>query len=659
MGTRQTVLSPRMTRSFRVVLAEGERRLAAIMFTDIVGYTAMTQKDEASALKMLETYRGLVRPLIPKYGGREVKTMGDGSLVEFGSALEASECAVEMQKVLHNFNANAPAKILARVGIHVGDVVHSSGDIYGDAVNIASRIEPLATGGGICISGQVYYQVRNKLPYSAFRIEAGELKNVSHPTDVYRIELPWEGGSMATGTKSDRRRLAVLPLDNISPDPNDEYFADGLTDELISVLSKVKGLEVIARTSVLRYKGGAKQIAVIGEELRVGSVLEGSVRKAGNRIRVTAQLINASNQAHIWSDTYDRQLDDVFALQSDIAQKVAEALRLELSTPEALRQQPTPNLEAYTLFLRGRYAFNRLNKESLLKGIDYFESAVDLAPDFASCYAYLAQAWLLLGFFEFLPPEDAFAKAEAFASKALDLDESLAEGHVAMGRLLRMYEWKFVEADKQLKRAIELEPNLATAHAYRAQGLLALAREEEAEAEAKRALELDPLSVPTCQILGTVYLYDGRYDEAIELFVRALEIDADSPFPLGNLGLAYVQKGLLDKGIPMIEKANEIEKTNPSTKNDLAYAYAKAGRIEDVRKILAELLDMHEVSRRAAPAIAGVYTTLGEYDKAFEWLEKAFEEHAAYLGNLKHDFIYKPLRSDPRYNDLAHRIGLN
>ncbi len=628
------------------------------MFTDIVGYTALTQSNESLAMKLLEKHRELIRPVLSKHSGREVKTIGDAFLVEFASALEATECAVEMQKSLHEYNERVSDKVLVRVGIHVGDVIHKDGDVYGDAVNIASRIEPLATGGGICISGQVYYQVRNKLPYDAFRIEAGELKNVSYPTDVYRIELPWERGNAALRDRSDRRRLAVLPLANISPDPNDEYFADGLTDELITVLSKVKGLEVIARTSVLRYKGGAKQIATIGEELRVGSVLEGSVRKAGNRIRVTAQLVDASNQAHLWADTYDRQLDDIFAVQSEIAQKVAEALRLELSTPEALRVHSTPILEAYTLCLRGRFALTRFNKESMLKGIGYYERAIALAPDYALCYAYLAQAWLLLGFFEFLPPEDAFPKAKAYASKALELDESIAEGHVAMGRLLRMYEWNFVDADKELKRAVELEPNLATAHAFRAQGLTPLGRKEEALSEAKRALELDPFSVSTCQILGTQYLYDGLYDEAIELYGRALEIDPDSPFPLGNLGLAYVQKGLLEKGIPLIERANGIERTNPSSKNDLAYAYAKAGRIEDVKRILAELLDMRKDSRRAAPAIAGVYTTLGEYDKAFEWLEKAFEEHTPYLASIDTDFIYDPLHSDPRYKDLAQRVGI-
>jgi adenylate cyclase len=638
-------------------LSEGERRLAAIMFTDLQGYTSMTQKDEAAALKVLDAYRSLVRPTVPNHGGREVKSMGDGFLIEFGSALEAAECAVEIQKRVRDFNENAGHPLTVRVGIHVGDVVHRGGDVFGDAVNIASRIEPLATGGGICITGQVYYQVRNKLPYNAVKIEAGELKNVAYPTDVYRVELPWEGRGANPAAGSSGRRLAVLPLDNISPDPNDEYFAAGLTDELITALSKVKGLEVIARTSVLRYKGGAKQIATIGRELQVASVLEGSVRKSGNRIRVTAQLIDASNEAHVWADSYDRQLDDVFAVQSDIAGKVAEALRLELSKDE-LKPRKAPNLEAYTLCLKGRFASTKLNRESFLKAIVYYERAIALAPDYAACFADLAQAWLLLGFFELSPPESAFPKAKEYATRALELDPTIAAGHVAMGRILRLFEWKYEEADKELRRAVELEPSLATAHAFRAQGLMPLGRKEEAAREGMKALELDPFSAVTCQVLGTVYLYDHRYDDALELFQRALDLDPDSPFPLGNMGLTYVQKGMIEKGIEFIERATAIEGSNASSLGDLAYAYARAGRRSDVEGILKRLLELRKDSRRAAPSIAGVYADLGEYDKAFEWLEVALGERTPYLGSVDSDFIFDPLRSDPRFGDLLRRIGL-
>lgn len=630
------------------------------MFTDIVGYTALAQENESAALELLERHRQLLRPLFSKHAGREIKTMGDAFLVEFSSALEATLCAVDIQSTVHSRNLERGEKLQVRIGIHVGDVMHQGNDVLGDAVNIASRIYPLAAPGGICISEQVQDHIKNKISYPLVKIQVEQLKNVREPIGIYKVVLPWDGTRIEAeaAPRPDRHRLAVLPLDNISPDPNDEYFADGLTDELITALSRVNGLEVIARTSVLRYKGGAKQIATIGDELDVGSVLEGSVRKAGNRIRVTAQLVSASNQAHIWADTYDRQLDDVFAVQSDIAEKVAEALRLEFSSSERMVKRPTPNLEAYTLCLKGRFAASKLTRESLLKGIELYEKAVALAPEFASCYADLAQAWLMLGFFELLPPRDALAKAKSYAEKALDIDDSLAAGHVAMGRVLRLYDWRLADADEELKRATELEPSLAIAHAFRAQGLQALGRREDALAEARRALELDPFSVMTCQILGTVYLYDRRYDEAIEQYERALEIEPNSPFPLGNLGLAYVQKGLYEKGIPMIEKASQIEGSNPTGMNDLAYAYARAGRKEDARRLLAELLEIHKDSQRAAPAIAGVYTTLGEYDKAFEWLDVALEQRSPYLFSISQDFIFDPIRSDSRYRDLMHRSGL-
>jgi TolB-like protein/Flp pilus assembly protein TadD len=639
-------------------MQQDERRLAAIMFTDIQGYTALTQENEQTALRLLERYRELVRPVLSRYGGREVKTMGDGSLIEFGSALEAAECAVEMQRVIHEYNQSAATKMVVRVGIHVGDVVHRGGDVFGDAVNIASRIEPLAKGGGVCVTGQVYYQVMNKLPLKAERIESGGLKNVSIPTEVYRFELPWEAEESSSGNREERR-LAVLPLDNISPDPNDEYFAEGLHDELITSLSRVNGLEVIARTSVLRYKGGTKQVAAIGRELNVGSILEGSVRKAGNRIRVTAQLINASNEAHVWAETYDRQLDDIFAVQSDIAGKVADALRLKLSPRTRLESRRTANPEAYTLYLRGKLAATKLNKESLRKAIDYFERAVAIVPDSAECHAEIAQAWLLLGFFELLPSEDSFAKAKAAAEMALALNNNLPEGHIALGRLLRLADWKFEEADVELKRAVELAPGLAAAHAFRAQGLQVLRRTEEAEEEAKKALELDPFSVTTCQILGTVYLYGNEEDKAIELYQRALDIDPSSPFPMGNLGLAYVRKGEVEKGVALIEKAQEFESRNASSMNDLAYAYGRAGRTDDVKRILAELLQMRRETGRAAPSIAGVYVTLGDYDKAMDWLEEAAKEHSAYFGSVTSDFIFDPLRSHPRYVALMKKMGLH
>jgi adenylate cyclase len=280
-----------------------ERRLAAIMFTDMVGYSALAQTNETLAMELLEGHRKLIRPILPRYGGNEIKTMGDGSLVEFQSALEALNCAIEMQRHVHGENQMAPSekRTKLRIGIHVGDVIHRGGDIFGDAVNIASRILPLATDGGICISGQVYDQVRNKTESPLAKLEPMSLKNISLPIEVYNVVMPWEMTPMEPRTKLDPRRLAVLPLRNMSPDPNDEYFADGMTEELITSLAGISELTVIARTSVMQYKTIMKKVTEIGRELNVGSLIEGSVRKAGNKLRITVQLVNAQDDGHIWT----------------------------------------------------------------------------------------------------------------------------------------------------------------------------------------------------------------------------------------------------------------------------------------------------------------------------------------------------------------------
>ena len=290
-------------------MADGERRLAAIMFTDIVGYTHLSQTNESLALELLEEHQRLLRPAFAAHGGTEVKTMGDAFLVEFKSALQAVMCAVEIQKKMAERNAAAPPsrKLELRIGIHVGDVVNGAGDIYGDAVNVASRIEPLAEPGGVCISQQVFDQIRNKTPLEIDKVGDVNLKNVYLPVGIYKIGLTGSRAS-AEQLSGPKERLAVLPFVNISPDPNDEYFADGLTEELIAKLSEVKGLKVIARTSVMNYKRKEKKVSEIAAELRVGSVIEGSVRKAGDRIRISVQLIDPRTEEHLWSSNYDSKL---------------------------------------------------------------------------------------------------------------------------------------------------------------------------------------------------------------------------------------------------------------------------------------------------------------------------------------------------------------
>jgi adenylate cyclase len=338
------------------------RKLVAIVFTDLVGYTDLAQKDERLALQLLEKHNEFIRRTFKRHGGREVKTMGDAFLLEFGSALEATEFAIDAQRELRELNSGQPSErnIMVRIGIHAGDVVERGGDIFGDAVNVASRIYPLAEPGGVCLTEEVYLQVRNKVPYPMERLPEQSLKHVDYPVTVYRLPLSFRQGGPSGGALP-RNRLAVLPFTNISPDPKDEYFADGMTEELISTVSKVRELQVISRTSVSCYKGGGKSVGEIGRELNVGAILEGSVRKVANKVRVSAQLIDVQGDRHLWSETYDRELKDVFGIQREIAHRVANALEVQLlgADSQAIGKRGTKSTEAYTFYLKGRYFWNK------------------------------------------------------------------------------------------------------------------------------------------------------------------------------------------------------------------------------------------------------------------------------------------------------------
>ncbi|MGA7924097.1 MAG: adenylate/guanylate cyclase domain-containing protein [Thermoplasmata archaeon] len=317
-------------------MPDGSRRLAAIMFTDMVGFTSIAQRDEDSAFRLLEEHRSLLGPLFSEHGGRVIKTMGDGFLVEFASALESVRCAQRIQDVLRSRNASAGSleKIRLRIGIHVGDIIDRGGDIVGDAVNVASRLEPLADPGGICVSEQVLDQIHNKLPLNWQPVVAPYLKNVEFPSRIFRLEILAEGAKSSLPPKEPGSyvRVAVLPFASMSPDPADEFFADGMTEEMIMHLSRGTGLRVVARTSVMPYKGIVKGIREIGRELAVGSILEGSVRRSQNKLRISVQLIDAGTEEHLWVDRFDRELTDVLAIQEEIARSVSKVLQGKLVT---------------------------------------------------------------------------------------------------------------------------------------------------------------------------------------------------------------------------------------------------------------------------------------------------------------------------------------
>src|SRR5437667_758038 len=380
--------------------SQPQRRLAAIMFTDMVGYTALGQRDESLSLALVEEQRRFLRPIFKRHNGKEIKSMGDAFLVEFSNALDAVRCAYDIERTSREFNIGRriDRRIRLRIGLHLGDVVESQGDISGDAVNIASSIQSLAEDVGVCVTPQGYAHVENKFDLPLKSLGTRSVKNVSAPVEVYKMVLPWEKEQRNPAEQLDPSRVAVLPFANMGPDPGDSYFADGITEEIISTLSGVSGLNVISRTSVMSYKGTTKRVKEIGGELEAGSVLEGSFRKAGNKIRVTAQLIDVRDDRHVWTHSYDRNLDDVFGVQTDIAKQVSDALRIRILAPEfdRIERKPTESAKAYTFYLRGRYHLNRRGIDDIRKAAEYFAQAIKGDPKFALGHAGLADCHELL-----------------------------------------------------------------------------------------------------------------------------------------------------------------------------------------------------------------------------------------------------------------------
>jgi adenylate cyclase len=576
-----------------------QRRLAAIMFTDMVGYTALSQRNEALALELLEEHRRILRPIFPSFNGTEIKTIGDAFLVEFQSALEAAQCALEIQRTLakRNHDVSPERRIELRIGIHVGDVVHREGDVYGDGVNIASRIQPVAGIGGICISVDVERQIHNALEARFEKLAPIELKNVEVPMDLFRIVLPWERQTPEVrGEKSELRRsgvrsarlkwvwpasiallliigigwwwstrarkisagrsnfivtesgrpggpslpipeksIAVLPFENLSEEKQNEYFADGVQDEILTDLAKIADLKVISRTSVMQYKTGvARNLRRIGEELGVAHVVEGSVQRAANKIRVNAQLIDARTDAHLWAQTYDRDLADVFAIQSEIAKTIADQLQAKLSPNErtAIEERPTANIAAFDEYSRAKTlllttGFSVSHTTNFLQAVDNLNSAIARDPSFFEAYCQLVYANDSLYALGTDHTTARLAQAETALQAAARLRPDAAETHLARAShlyfALRDYKGAFAELEIA-RRGLANDPRIyeLTGYILRRQG-----KQEEGLRDLKRAVELDPRNSFTLAQLAISYQFLLRWPDTVTVLDRALAITPD------------------------------------------------------------------------------------------------------------------------------------
>jgi TolB-like protein/Tfp pilus assembly protein PilF len=630
------------------------------MFTDMVGYTALGQKDESLSLAVVEAQQRLLRPVLAKHGGREVKTMGDAFLVEFASAIEAVRCAYDIQRSVREFNLtlSSEKRVHIRVGIHLGEVIEKEGDIYGDAVNVASRIQPLAEDGGVCLTQQVYDHVHDKLEFPLESLGSKSLKNVSAPMEVYRMVMPWNEEKVAPPPQLDKNRIAVLPFASMSPDPNDEYFADGLTEELIGRVSQVSGLEVIARTSVMNYKKKEKNVSQIGRELNVGTVMEGSVRKAGNRIRVAAQLINANTEGHLWSSTYDRDLEDIFAIQSDIANQIAEALKLRLAPGHEQAQRHLENIEAYTLYLKGRFLWNKRNKEGVLGSLKLFQEAVKIDPGYAKAYSGLADGYSVAADWGFMDLDEGMTNSREAATKALELDDTLAEAHASLG--VNLYnEYRVEEAQRELRRAIELNRSYATAHHWYYLLLLSLGRMKEAKEEIERAHQLDPLSSYYVLNMGWVSSVNGRLDEAIAIYDKLIENEPTYAASYGNRSSCFMLKGMKEKAYADLEAWHRLDRNEDAYKAYLAILYGWFGERERTLSMIEELIPKVGKPWVDESTIAVCYAVLGDRDEFFSWIDKAVSKKRHRIAiYLRYDPLYDKVRDDPRFPEIIKKLGL-
>jgi TolB-like protein/Tfp pilus assembly protein PilF len=455
------------------------------------------------------------------------------------------------------------------------------------------------------------------------------------------------------------KSIAVLPFDNLSRDPDNAYFAEGVQDEILTRLAKVTDLKVISRTSTQKYKSAPDNLRTISQQLGVANILEGSVQKADERVRVNVQLINATNDAHLWAEIYDRKLTDIFAVESDVAKTIADILQAKLTVSKkiAIAKVPTANTEAYELYLKGRFFWNKRTGADLKRAIDYFNQAIEKDPNYALAYAGLADSYTLLSVFGAASPQDSIPQARAAAKKALELDDTLAEAHASFGRILSGYDYEFERAIAEFERAIQLNPNYATSYHWISNGPLTARGEfDGAIAEGKRAVELDPLSMIDNADLGQVYFYAGRYDEAISQVGKAIEIDPHSYLAHDYLGQIYQLQGHLTEAIAEYQKAVELD-DDPEALAFLGQAQARAGQHDEAQKILARMTEEAKSRYVSAYSFALTFIALGDRERAIDALERAYREGAANdIITIRVDPMLEDLRGQPRFEALAEKI---
>lgn len=664
------------------------RQLTAIMFADMVGYTALMQEDEAQASASRARNRESLTARVAEHNGKILQFYGDGALSVFQSAIQAVEASIAIQEDLR---AHPPVPI--RIGLHTGDIIHDEEGVFGDGVNLAARVQDLSVPGGVLISEKVYDEVKNQKGIETLSLGSFALKNVRRPMEIWAItnsglSVP-DPAKMGSRPSQVRKSVAVLPFMNMSADQENEFFSDGITEEIINALTRINGLQVTARTSSFAFKGEHRDIRKIAKELGVTTVLEGSVRRAGDRVRITAQLINAVDGYHLFSKTYDRELLDIFDTQDEIAETIARELQERFdpgseTLPEAPEGGPKGvrdpadgkkssgirvgmdfdphfhDTEAYTEFLKGMHQFNQWTPESSRAAIRHFDESIRKDPTCALPYSGKATAYTFLAALGHMPGALAYPRAKESASKAMSLEEGSGGSHAAMATVLFFHDWDFQGAYEHFQKALTLTPGAASLRKLYAMYLMAIGDLETAEEEITLAVQMDPLSPSIRTASAEILLHRRRFEEAENELRRVLELDPEFRAAREILGWSFIARGMFREALEALEEINRRTGDPFKVIPHRMWALVGMGQKAEARQLFRLLEERRErepeMSLEADFALA--HTALGETDRTLDYLEASVEGRLGMVVFLNTMQPWDPIRTHPRFQELLKRVGL-
>ena len=640
------------------------RQLAVIMFADIVGYTAMMQEDEALAMNWRQKLKKKLEEEVVAHQGKILEFRGDGAMCSFVSTIEGVRAAVALQLYMQS-----EPTVPLRIGMHTGDVIFDENNIYGDGVNIASRLESFALPGSIFISGKAYDDIKNQKDIQSVSLGKYILKNVKDQVEIFAISNPGikipetdtlEGkGEKFAEKKGIEKSIAVLPFQNMSNDPEQEYFSDGITEEIVNLLTHIKDLRVAGRTSSFHFKGRDIDLRSVGQKLNVRTLLEGSIRKHNLRLRITAQLINAEDGIQLWSERYDRELHDIFAIQDEIALAITEELKTTLLEKDKalINDKRTTNKEAYDLNLKGRFHLNQRGV-GIRKALQYFQQAVEKDPEFSLAYSGMADAYFILGFYGALPTSIAMTKAKQNAEKAIQFDNLNAEGLTTLACISVFYDWNWAEAKKRFQRVFEVHPNYAPAHCWYSYYLSFVeGKSEEGIREAKKAELLEPLESISHHVLAVTYMTANKFEQALEAARIAIDLDPSSFPGYRALGVSLAGLNRYDEAIEALTTCALLSSRHVWALGELCWVYSLSGRTSEAEKILNELIVRAETEYVSGLFLAGTAYFSKKYDQALEFMELAFEQRDGTLPCIK---AYPPvsyINTDTRFQPFIKRMN--